>query len=138
MVQTPAPGLPDTGNGFSLTPSSGQSFYRSLLVIALIAGALLVLAQSLVRLGSDAGRADLLPAGQPLVVRVAPIDSFSAFVDALTALRRAAGIERALALRQQHGEGLFRVTLSAPATLEQVTRAVRRAVQRGVHIDRSG
>jgi hypothetical protein len=136
-VRTPVPGLPDTGGGFSLTPSSGQSFYRSLLVIVLVAGALLVLMQSLARLGSDAGRADLLPAGQPLVVRVAPLHSFSSFVDALAALRRAAGIERAHAVRQQNGEGLFRITLSAPATLEQVTRAVRRAVQRGVHVDSS-
>jgi hypothetical protein len=108
-----------------------------LLVIVLIAGALFVLVQSFARLGSDTGRADLLPPGQPLVVRVAPIYTFSAFVEALAALRRAAGVERALAVRQQQGEGVFRIVLSAPATLEQVTRAVRRAVQRGVHIDRS-
>jgi len=132
--RTAVAGLPATGSGFSLSPSSGPTFLRSLLVIVLAAGALLVLMQSLARLGSDAGRADLLPAGQLLVVRVAPLHNFAAFVDALGALRRAAGIERALALRQQQGEGVFRITLSAPATLEQVTRAVRRAVQGGVRI----
>jgi hypothetical protein len=137
-VRTPVQGLPGAGGGFSLAPSSGQPFYRSLVVLLLIAGALLVLMQSLARLGSDAGRADLLPAGQPLVVRVTPLRNFDSFVEALAALRRAAGIERAHALRQQNGEGLFRITLSAPATLEQVTRAVRRAVQRGVRVHRSG
>jgi hypothetical protein len=132
---TPVAGLPDTGSGFSLSPSSGQAFYRSLLVIALIIGALLIIAQTVLHL--PGGRGPTLRPGQSLLVRVTPLHSFSAFIEALSALRRAAGIDRAQAVRQQHGEGWFRVTLSAPATLEQVPRAVRRAVQRGVRISRS-
>lgn len=131
-ARTPAPGLPSTGTGFSLSPSEGAPFYRSLSVVALISAAVALMAFALSRTPDG----QVLPAGQSLLVRVRPLDNFAALLEALTVLGSTNGVGRARALRQQYGEGLFRVTLSSDTTQERLLRAIRRALGRGARLER--
>ncbi|MCH8901405.1 MAG: hypothetical protein IIC88_03820 [Chloroflexi bacterium] len=77
----------------------------------------------------------LLPAGEPVQVRVRSADGFHGLVDTLRTLERTAGIARARALRIERGDGVFEVTLSAPIAPEALERAASAALRLTLRVE---
>ena len=127
---------PVTGIGGS-TGGSGANGGLWAVIIALfaaVAAGVIIFGWRNISLARPADVPGMMPAGQLLRVQVQPIEGFPAYIDALQALSRMPGIAQAHAVRLWQGDGIFAVTLSAPATLEALARKASAVLGRTVRI----
>ena len=147
--------LSAAGGGVSAGPFDGW-FFLSVALLALAAGAMVLkvalparapVERALPLLDRTAGEQlqlggwgwhqgdGLLPAGEPLQLRVQAVDGFHDLVDMLRALDRVPGIAQARALRLEQGDGVFQVTLSAPIAREALERAAGARLRQALRVE---